>query len=188
MSAARAGPARAGHSAGSVRCAREMRGRGRAARKFFPDTGSPSRFRLPSRRTSDTGQAAAPRTSRRHAMAPAAALSGHTAVRPYAQVVGIFLQRLGEWCGLSASRAPGRVQLLFQPLIFAAEPIPLALEALDFLPQSFNFLIFVGEVSVRSVDGCRSIRAIVHASVMRNLRAPYKDNMLVAPPSAAPTR
>ena len=56
-----------------------------------------------------------------------------------------------------------------RPFTFAAEPIPLTLKPLDFLSQSFGFLIFVRDVSMRAIDLSRSIRAIVHVPVIRNL-------------------
>ena len=84
--------------------------------------------------------------------------------------------RRGRWGSLfsglansAACRQPACWAALLEAVHFAAEPIPLTLKAARLPVAVVRFLIFVRDVSVRAIILYRSIRAIVHAPVIRNL-------------------
>jgi hypothetical protein len=94
----------------------------------------------------------------------------------------------GERRGLPFRFAPRGIELLLEPIVFAAQPIPFTLQSLNLSSESFDFTIFLCDGVVWVVRRRRSIRALGHAPVMPNLREKYKDEFGVASPSDATTR
>ena len=75
-----------------------------------------------------------------------------------------------ERCGLAEAGAPGGVERLVQPLVFASQSFPVAPEPLQFRAQSCYFFALLFD---QIVEG---FRAVGHPTVMPELSIQYKSN------------
>ena len=75
-----------------------------------------------------------------------------------------------ERCGLAEAGAPGGLEFRAQPLVFAAQSLPVALELLQFRAQSdYLFGLMLDQI-------VGAFRPVGHVTVMPKLSIQYKSN------------
>ena len=179
-SAADGGPARAGGTAAAARSRRGTRARRAAARAALPDTAwrSARGARRPTQCGHRGGSGASYVSStcaarRRCARAPIR----RPGLRPGRR--GAAARAARERRRLAIHRATRRVELVFQFVVFAPQPLPLRFRPAQILAQPLDSRRLLVDDLLRVAGRRRSSRR--HAPVMPDSRAQYKSEMMGQP-------